>query len=88
VWEKEVMSSHIWPADLNGKKWTLERMRKVLKRESRAGLGQELTIQSYRQIAIGISRKFMRGSIAFYTDKSEENNKWNGENMEAIIADK
>ncbi len=87
VWEKETMSSHMWPADPNGKKWTSERMRKVLKRESRAGLGQELTIQSYRQIAIGISRKFMRGSTAFQADESEENNEWNEENIAGAIAD-
>jgi hypothetical protein len=43
VWEKEVISSHMWPADPSGRKWTSDRFREALKRESRIGLGLELT---------------------------------------------
>jgi hypothetical protein len=32
VWEKEAISSHMWPADPNGRKWTSERFREALKR--------------------------------------------------------
>ncbi|KAL5396538.1 hypothetical protein PMIN03_012955 [Paraphaeosphaeria minitans] len=65
VWEKEAMSSHMWPADPNGRKWTTDRMREALKRETSVGLGQPLTVAAYREIAIGISRRFLRGSTAF-----------------------
>jgi hypothetical protein len=65
VWEKEAVLSHMWLADPNGRKWTSERFREALKRESRVGLGQEVTIAVYREIAIGISRRFLRGATAF-----------------------
>ena len=55
VWEKETMSSHMWPADPNGRKWTTDRLREALKRETSIGLGQPLTIAAYCEIAIGIS---------------------------------
>src|SRR5205814_10318408 len=80
---------HTWPTGPDGKRWTSERMRNVLKCESRIGLHQELTIQSYRDIAIGISRKFMRKSTAFHKDEDEdeENEDWNEENITSAIAD-
>jgi superfamily II DNA helicase RecQ len=87
VWEKEVISSHLWPAGPSGRKWTSDRLREVLKRESIIGLGQALTIQSYRDIAIGISRRFMRGSTAFGTDDGDENEEWDQENAAAITVD-
>jgi RecQ family ATP-dependent DNA helicase len=87
VWEKENVSSHMWPADPNGRKWTTERLREALKRESRIGIGQELTIAAYREIAIGISRRFLRGSAAFRTEEGEENEEWAEENIGASIAD-
>ena len=87
VWKKKVISSHLWPADPNGRKWTSERMRKTLKRESRIRLGQEITIAGYREIAIGISRRFLRGSTAFSTMNDEENEAWEEENAAGRIAD-
>ncbi|KAK4982330.1 hypothetical protein LTR50_007766 [Elasticomyces elasticus] len=51
----------MWPADPGGRKWTSE-----------VGLGQELTMQSYRDIAIGISRKFIRRPTAFHTDEDDD----------------
>jgi hypothetical protein len=73
VWEKEVILSHMWPVDLSGRKWTSDRFREALKRESRIGLGLELTIPAYREIAISISRRFLRGSTAFRADEGDEN---------------
>jgi RecQ family ATP-dependent DNA helicase len=87
VWEKEVISSHMWPADPSGRKWTSDRFREALKRESRIGLGLELTIAAYREIAIGISRRFLRGSTAFRADEGDENEEWNEENAWSAIAD-
>jgi hypothetical protein len=57
-----------------------------LKRESKIGLGQELTIASYREIAIGISRRFLRRSTAFTAEEGDENEEWNEENRESLIA--
>nr|GEZ17793.1 RecQ helicase L2 [Tanacetum cinerariifolium] len=87
VWEKESMSSHMWPADPSGRKWTSDRFREMLKRESRIGLGLELTIPAYREIAIGISRRFLRKSTAFRTEEGEENEAWEEENSEGNTAD-
>ena len=87
VWEKEAMSSHLWPPDPSGRKWTSDRLREALKRESRVGLGQELTIAGYREIAIGISRRFLRGSTAFRAEEDDENQEWDEENFVSAIAD-
>ena len=87
MWEKEVISSHMWPADPSGRKWTSDRFREALKRESRIGLGQALTIAAYREIAIGISRRFLRGSTAFRTEEGDDNEEWNEENTAAFVAD-
>ena len=73
VWEKEAVSSHMWPADPSGRKWTTDRLREALKRESRIGVGQEWTFAGYREMAISISRRFLRGSAAFKADEGEEN---------------
>ncbi|TKA39473.1 hypothetical protein B0A49_14047 [Cryomyces minteri] len=86
AWQKKAMSAHMWPADPSGKKWTSERMRRAMKRESVVGLGQELTIQAYREVAIGISRKYMRGSTTFRMDEEDEDGDWN-EDEGAAIAD-
>lgn len=84
VWKKDEISPYMWPTDPNGKKWTSERMRKVMKRESLVGLGLELTIQSYRELAIGISRRYMRGQ-AFRMDEDDEDGDWQeGEKDEVL----
>jgi hypothetical protein len=86
VWEKEAVLLHLWPADPNGRKWTTDRLREALKRESRIAIGQEWTFAGYREIAIGISRRFLRGSTAFQADKGEEK-EGNEDTAEASIAD-
>lgn len=87
VWEKEAISSHMWPADPSGRKWTTDRLREALKRETSIGLSQALTIAAYREIAIGISRRFLRGSTAFQPEEGDENEAWNEENMAGLVAD-
>ncbi|GME31336.1 conserved hypothetical protein [Neofusicoccum parvum] len=74
------ISAHMWPAEAGEKRWTTERMREAMKKESRIGLGQELTVRAYRDVAIGISRRFMRGSSAFRVD--EEGGGENGNEQE------
>ena len=63
------VSSHLWPADHRGRKVTSARMRETLKRYSREHLGEVLTIAAYREIAIAISRRFMRDCDAFMADQ-------------------
>ena len=72
VWKKARESEYMWPKDVHGKQWTSERMRKVLKEVTAVGLGCELTIQGYREIAIAISRRFMRGKRKFQDDEGED----------------
>jgi hypothetical protein len=55
VWKKTGISSHVWSPDPDGTKWTLQRMRNAIKKESAAGMGVKLGIQSYRELAIAIS---------------------------------
>jgi hypothetical protein len=43
-------------------------------------LGLELTIPAYREIAIGISRRFLRKSTAFKAEEGYENEAWKEEN--------
>jgi hypothetical protein len=43
-------------------------MQEAMKRYSREHLGQTLTIQSYREIAIAISRRFIGKQDAFIKD--------------------
>jgi len=50
-------------------------MRKVMKRESLIGLRLELTIQSYRELAIEISRRYMQGQ-AFRMNENDEDGDW------------
>ena len=80
------VSFHMWPTDLSGKKWSSERMRKVMQRESLTGLGQQLGIQSYRDIAIAISRKYLTKKQAFHPDEDDEDGEWD-EDMDAATAD-
>jgi len=62
------VSSHLWPVDHEGRKTTSAQMREAMKRYSREHLGQTLTIQSYREIAIAISRRFIGEQDAFMKD--------------------
>lgn len=78
---KREISCHLWPKDPGGRKWTSARMRNAIKQESAEGLGQVLTIQSYREIAIGISRKFMREVFSFEPDEDDEDGDWDEDNV-------
>jgi hypothetical protein len=65
-------AAYLWGPDPDGRAWSSERFRTVLKRESAIGLkGQKLTIAGYREIAIGISRRFMRPSSMFPNNVQE-----------------
>ncbi|BCR87440.1 uncharacterized protein ACHE_40003A [Aspergillus chevalieri] len=66
-------SPYLWGPDPGMQRpWTPERFREVLKRETQARLGQALNIPAYRDIAIGISRRFLRASSTFTSDRQDE----------------
>jgi hypothetical protein len=62
-----IRRAFLWPPDPSThREWSSERLRELLKRETTAGLrGQALNLPAYRDIAIGISRRFMRPSSIF-----------------------
>jgi hypothetical protein len=58
--------AYVWGPDPGtGRQWTSERFHEVLKRETKMQLQYPINIQAYRDIAIGISRRWMRPSSAF-----------------------
>jgi superfamily II DNA helicase RecQ len=72
VYGRKDIPAHVWARDHRERPWTSERLRRIMQRESRIGLGgAEFNIASYRQIAIGISRRFMRPTATFVQDEEE-----------------
>ena len=72
----DTVSAHVWPADPStGKRWESSRLTKELKHESMAGLGQKVGVQAWRDLAIAISRKFLRGKEQFKPDEGDEEGK-------------
>ena len=64
--QREDINPHIWASAPWEPAWTSERFRRILQRESTIGLsGVTLNIASYRDIAIAISRRYMRAGRAF-----------------------
>lgn len=74
-WPKDEITSHMWPADSNGRKWSSERIRQILKRESQSRIGVALGIQAYRMVVIAISRRFLR-QHAFGLDEDDEDGEY------------
>jgi hypothetical protein len=72
LWEQATLSDHMWPADHDGRKWTTERMKHEIQEASVAGLGQAIYVAAYRQIAIAISRRWIRKGIGSATDEADE----------------
>jgi superfamily II DNA helicase RecQ len=86
VWQKDEISSHVWPADPKGRQWTPARMSKELRRASMAGMGMEIGLQAYRNLAIAISRRYLRPKEAFRLDEDDEDGD-RDEDTEAMTAD-
>ncbi|OGE46472.1 hypothetical protein PENARI_c239G05377, partial [Penicillium arizonense] len=65
----KIRQAYLWGPDPGtGRDWSSERLREVLKRETTIGLnGQAINLNAYRDIAIGISRRFMRPSSAAHS---------------------
>ncbi len=47
------------------KRWTSERMRRIIQRESMKWMGVRLNISAWRQIVIAIARRFLRDKFGF-----------------------
>jgi superfamily II DNA helicase RecQ len=87
VWQKQTISDHMWPADADGRKWTTDRMKEELQQVSTAALGQPMHVAAYREIAIAISRQWVRGATAFQLDEADENDEWRKQNILSDVAD-
>ena len=87
VWQKQTTSDHMWPADADGRKWTTDRMKEELQRVSTASLGQPMHVAAYREIAIAISRQWVRGATAFQLDEADDNEEWRKQNISSDVAD-
>lgn len=86
VWQQETISDHLWPADADGRKWTTERMKHELQRVSEAGLGQSINVAGYRQIAIAISRRWIRKGMENGADEHSDGD-WLQDDPSDDIAD-
>ncbi|KAJ6117766.1 hypothetical protein N7512_007491 [Penicillium capsulatum] len=76
-------AEYIWSPDPDREtEWTGHRLREVLKRETGLGLqGQRLHLQSYRDIAIAISRRYLRRSSQFRAN-AEDNQPSEGDTFD------
>ena len=57
VWKSEKVSAHMWPTNVDGRKWTTDRMTAAIKQVTEEGMGQAIGVHTYREIAIAISRE-------------------------------
>ncbi|KAI9035034.1 uncharacterized protein KD926_004698 [Aspergillus affinis] len=66
--------SYLWSVDPgSGRAWSSDRFRRILQRETEARLSRKgVTILAYRDIAVGISRRFLRPSSQFAHNQQEE----------------
>ena len=87
LWEQGTISDHLWPGDVDGGKWTTERMKHELERVSEAGLGQPINVAAYRQIAIAISRRWIRRGVSEATDEYGDDGEWLQDDPAGDIAD-
>ena len=68
LWSQPQISDHLWGPDVDGRKWTTERLKEHLQRATEAGLGHAIHVAAYRHIAIAISRRWVRPNSAFSDD--------------------
>jgi len=75
VWKKNEILTYMWSIDFDEKKWTSKRMCKMMKRESLIELKFEMMIQSYRELMIEISRRYMQEQT-FRMNENDEDDDW------------
>ncbi|KAJ5131323.1 uncharacterized protein N7515_007362 [Penicillium bovifimosum] len=65
--------AYMWPPDPHSDKpWSSERLRETLKEETKGILHAELNLVAYRDIAIGLSRRFLGSTHQFTHNIQEE----------------
>jgi hypothetical protein len=67
--------------DGSGREWTSGGMRQALESATSEDLGHALHIQAYGDVAIGISRRHMRGSSAFSKDEESQDEECEDDDM-------
>ncbi|KAK0768541.1 hypothetical protein LTR59_017590 [Friedmanniomyces endolithicus] len=87
VWQESAMSDHLWPTGPDGRKWTTDRMKRELQRDSTKALGQSISVAAYREIAIAVSRQWVRGDSAFQRDNEDESIEAQIDSMDGNAAD-
>jgi hypothetical protein len=65
----------------------MERMKHELQRVSEAGLGQSINVAGYRQIAITISRRWIRKGVESAADEHHDDSDWLQDDPSGEIVD-
>ena len=84
IWDKKELSALVFPPDPNDRQWDAARMSGCLKEASRVGLGVSVGLQGWREMAIGISRRFLQPKHAFRLDDDDEDGDFQEENKDEI----
>lgn len=92
VWHAKQRSSHIWPAkgpagEGAAQGWQPAHLSKALQHISREWLGVEFGIAAYRDLAIAISRRYLRKGDSFAEDEEDEEGGWDEDAVQAVTAD-
>ena len=82
--EDQALSALVWPTDYRGKGWDLPRMTRVIEQVSRRWIGVPFGIRAWRELAIGISRRYMRQDHVFDYDEDDEEGEFNEDHPEDI----
>ena len=69
--EGQIQDGFLWSpkGDSKGRQWNPDRLKRQLERSTQSSFGVRLTIASYRQVIIAISRRFMHADYQFLKDK-------------------
>lgn len=68
--EEAIQDGYIWSpkGDSLGRLWSSERLKQQIERATSVGVGARLTVASYRQVIIAISRRYMSANYHFVKD--------------------
>ena len=87
LWQKPTISDHMWPADADGTEVDHGPDDGGVAAGEQGRVGLPSHVAAYREIAIAISRQWVRGATAFQSDKAEENEEWQKHNVLSDAAD-
>ena len=75
---------NIWHPDARGRQWNPARISREMKKISEQALGEGLTLQSWRDISIAVSRKYLRKGEGRFKHDEED---WDNEEQEDEVED-